>query len=112
MIRKLYTLLLIGLCLNLVACSDDNDNIDPNAAAPVVKFPMEQLDIDLNLVDNLPVVAVIKSQAGLQQVDMKIQTAEGIIDYKTVTEFFNPNSYSLSEQIEYGSNYQSFIIEV
>lgn len=28
MIRKLYTLLLIGLCLNLVACSDDNDNID------------------------------------------------------------------------------------
>lgn len=42
---------------------------------------------------------------------MKIQTAEGIIDYKTVTEFFNPNSYSLSEQIEYGSNYQSFIIE-
>lgn len=111
MIRKLYTLLLIGLCLNLVACSDDNDNIDPNAAAPVVKFPMEQLDIDLNLVDNLPVVAVIKSQAGLQQVDMKIQTAEGIIDYKTVTEFFNPNSYSLSEQIEYGSNYQSFIIE-
>lgn len=78
---------MIGLCLNLVACSDDNDNIDPNAAAPVVKFPMEQLDIDLNLVDNLPVVAVIKSQAGLQQVDMKIQTAEGIIDYKTVTEF-------------------------
>ena len=32
MIRKLYTILLIGLCLNLVACGDDNENIDPNAS--------------------------------------------------------------------------------
>ena len=73
---------------------------------------MEQLDIDLNLVDNLPVVAVIKSTSwftasGYEDSDCR----KGIIDYKTVTEFFNPNSYSLSEQIEYGSNYQSFIIE-
>lgn len=111
MIRKLYTLLLMGLCLNLAACSDENENIDPNATAPVIKFPMEQLDVDLNKVDNLPVVAVIKSQAGLQSVTMKIQTAEGTVDYKTVTDFFNPNSYSLSENLEYNANYQSFIIE-
>ena len=111
MIRKLYTLLLMGLCLNLAACSDENENIDPNATAPVIKFPMEQLDVDLNKVDNLPVVAVIKSQAGLQSVTMKIQTAEGTVDYKTVTDFFNPNSYSLSENLEYNTNYQSFIIE-
>lgn len=25
MIRKLYTILLIGLCLNLVACGDDHE---------------------------------------------------------------------------------------
>ena len=66
MIRKIYTLLILGLCLGFAACSDDNDGLDPNAAAPVIKFPMEQLDVDLNKVDNLPVVAVIKSQAGLQ----------------------------------------------
>lgn len=111
MIRKLYTILLIGLCLNLVACGDDNENIDPNASAPVIKFPMEQLDVDLNKVDNLPVVAVIKSQAGLQSVTMKIQTVEGTVEYKTVTDFFNPNSYSLSENLEYNANYQAFIIE-
>lgn len=111
MIRKLYTILLIGLCLNFVACGDDNENIDPNAAAPVIKFPMEQLAVDLNKVDNLPVVAVIKSQAGLQSVTMKIQTVEGTVDYKTVTDFFNPNSYSLSENLEYDANYQAFIIE-
>ena len=111
MIRKLYTILLIGLCLNLVACGDDNEGIDSNASAPVIKFPMEQLDVDLNKVDNLPVVAVIKSQAGLQSVTMKIQTVEGTVEYKTVTDFFNPNSYSLSENLEYNANYQAFIIE-
>lgn len=111
MIRKPHTILLIGLCLNLVGCSDDNEGIDPNASAPVIKFQMEQLDVDLNKVDNLPVVAVIKSQAGLQSVTMKIQTVEGTIEYKTVTDFFNPNSYSLSENLEYNANYQAFIIE-
>lgn len=51
---------------------------------------MEQLDVDLNKVDNLPVVAVIKSQAGLQSVTMKLQTVEGVTEYKTVTEFLIP----------------------
>ena len=111
MIRKIYTLLMLGLCLGFAACSDDNDGLDPNSAAPVIKFPMEQLDVDLNKVDNLPVVAGIKSQAGLQSVTMKLQTVEGVTEYKTVTEFFNPNSYSLSENLEYNANYEAFIIE-
>ena len=111
MIRKIYTLLILGLCLGFAACGDDNDGLDPNAAAPVINCPMEEVNVDLNKVDNLPVVAVIKSQAGLRSVSMKIQTVEGTIDYKTVTDFFNPNSYSLSEKLEYNTNYQSFIIE-
>lgn len=111
MIHKLYALLMLGLCFGFAACSDDNESVDPNAAAPVIKFPMEQLDVDLNKIDNLPVVAVIKSEAGLKSVTMKIQTVEGVTEYKTVTDFFNSNSYSLSEQPEYDVNYQSFIIE-
>lgn len=111
MIRKLYTLFILALCMAFAACSDDNDGVDPNAAAPVIKFPMEQLDVDLNKVDNLPVVAIIKSQAGLQSVNMKIQTVEGTTEYKTVTDFFNPNSYSLSENLEYNANFKAFIIE-
>ena len=54
MIRKIYALLILGLCLGFAACGDDNDGLDPNAAAPVINFPMEQLDVDLNKVDNLP----------------------------------------------------------
>ena len=30
MIRKIYTLLILGLCLGFAACSDDNDGLDPN----------------------------------------------------------------------------------
>ena len=111
MIRKLYTLLLIGLCLNLAACSDDTEELDKTAAAPTIQFPMEQLDIDLNKADNLPVVAVIKSAVGLKEVHMKIQKAEGTEEYKTVTDFFNENSYSLSETPNYASGYEAFIID-
>lgn len=111
MIRKLYTLLLIGLCLNLAACSDDTEELDKTAAAPTIQFPMEQLDIDLNKADNLPVVAVIKSAVGLKEVHMKIQKAEGTEEYKTVTDFFNKNSYSLSETPNYASGYEAFIID-
>ncbi|WP_294617789.1 hypothetical protein [uncultured Bacteroides sp.] len=111
MIRKLYTLLMLGLCLGFTACGEDSENIDPNAAVPAINLPMEEINIDLNNVDHLPVVAVIRSEAGLKNISMKIQTAEGTVDYKTVTDFFNPNSYSLSEELEYGANYQAFIIE-
>lgn len=110
MIRKLYTILLIGLCLNLVACGDDNENIDPNASAPVIKFPMEQLDVDLNKVDNLPVVAVIKSQAGLQSVTMKIQTVEGLLSIKLLR-IFSIRTPTVCLNLEYNANYQAFIIE-
>ena len=30
MIRKIYTLLILGLCLGFAACGDDNDGLDPN----------------------------------------------------------------------------------
>lgn len=28
MIRKIYTLLILGLCLGFAACGDDNDGLD------------------------------------------------------------------------------------
>ena len=45
MIRKIYTLLILGLCLGFVACNDDNDGVDPNAAAPVINCPMEEVNV-------------------------------------------------------------------
>ena len=110
MIRKIYTLLILGICLGFMACSDDNEELNSAASEPVIKFPMEQLDVDLNLVDNLPVVAVIKSELGLKSVNMQIKTNTETIDYKTVTEFFNEKSYSLSEELAYDATYEAFIV--
>ena len=110
MIRKIYTLLILGICLGFMACSDDNEELNSATSEPVIKFPMEQLDVDLNLVDNLPVVAVIKSELGLKSVNMQIKTNTETIDYKTVTEFFNEKSYSLSEELAYDATYEAFIV--
>ena len=97
--------LLMAVC----SCSSD-DAVD--AEAPVVQFPLEQLNVDLNTVDNLPIIAVIQSKAGLAQVNIDINTAEdGVIHYKTITDFYNAHNYSLAESPEYKVGYTSVTVE-
>ena len=110
MIRKLQILLTLSAFLLTVSCSDEDKGL-AEAPAPTISLPMEEIDVDLNKVDNPPVVAIIKSQAGLKNVTMEIETAEGINEYKTVTDFFNSASYSLSEELIYDNTYQAFIIK-
>lgn len=96
--------------VSLAACSDD-DGIDPSSAEPVVAYPYDTLVADLNKADNLPVVAVVKSEAGLRSVALAILTDGGEeIPVSTVTEFFDRNSYSLSEKINYKSDYVSAVV--
>ena len=93
------------LLMAVSSCSSD-DAVD--AEAPVVQFPLEQLNVDLNTVDNLPIIAVIQSKAGLAQVNIDINTAEdGVIHYKTITDFYNAHNYSLAESPEYKVGYTS-----
>ena len=68
-ILYMMAFLLMAVC----SCSSD-DAVD--AEAPSVQFPLEQLNVDLNTVDNLPIIAVILSKAGLAQVNIDINTAE------------------------------------
>lgn len=97
------------LFMAVCSCSSD-DAVD--AEAPVVQFPLEQLNVDLNTVDNLPIIAVIQSKAGLAQVNIDINTAEdGVIHYKTITDFYNAHNYSLAESPEYKVGYTSVTVE-
>lgn len=97
--------------LSVSSCSKD-EGIDPSAAEPTITYAYDQLEADLNVIDNLPIVAVVKSEAGLRSVALSIRTADGeSIPVTTVTEFFNPKSYSLSEEINYASGYTSAVIE-
>ncbi|MDE6508018.1 MAG: hypothetical protein K2L04_06115 [Alistipes sp.] len=96
--------------VSLAACSDD-EGLDPSAAKPVVAYPYDTLVADLNMVDNLPVIAVVKSETGLRSVSLSIRTAEGgEVPVTTVTEFFDRNSYSLAESIAYKADYVAAVV--
>ena len=41
---------------------------------------------------------------------MQIETETGMIDYKTVTTFFNEKAYSLSENLNYQEDYKAFVV--
>lgn len=96
--------------VSLAACSD-GEGIDPSSAEPVVAYPYETLVADLNKADNLPVVAIVKSEAGLRSVALAILTDGGeTIPVSTVTEFFDRHSFSLSEKINYKSGYAQAVV--
>ncbi|MCI6618501.1 MAG: hypothetical protein MSD82_06575 [Prevotella sp.] len=105
------TKLILCTLLMMLLASCHDDHIDPNTALPTIQFPLTQLNIDLNKVDNLPVIAIIKSEAGLKKVDLKIETEAGVVHYKTITEFYNVHNYSLAETPEYQDSYKSVTVE-
>lgn len=109
--KRLFTILAgIFAVLSFAACNDD-DGIDPSSAEPTITYAYDALEADLNKVDNLPVVAVVKSEAGLQSVTLDILTADDErVPVKTVTEFFNRKSYSLSEKVNWEADYSEAVI--
>lgn len=111
--KNRFMILLAGIAavLTLAACSDD-DGLDPSSAEPTIAYPYDALVADLNMADNLPVVAVVKSEAGLKRVSLSIRTADNeTVPVKEVTEFFNRRSYSLSEKVNYKSGYTAAVVE-
>ena len=110
--KRLFTILAgIFAVLSFAACNDD-DGIDPSAAEPTITYAYDTLEADLNVVDNLPIVAVVKSEAGLKSVTLSVRTSGGeTIPVTTVTDFFNRKSYSLSENINYEADYTEAVIE-
>ena len=100
--KRLFTILAgIFAVMSFAACNDDK-GIDPSAAEPTITYAYDTLEADLNVVDNLPVVAIVKSEAGLKSVSLSINTSDGeTVPVTTVTEFFNARSYSLAEEINY-----------
>lgn len=111
--KNRFMILLAGIAavLTLAACSDD-DGMDPSSAEPTIAYPYDMLVADLNMADNLPVVAVVKSEAGLKRVSLSIRTADNeTVSVKEVTEFFNRRSYSLSEKVNYKSGYTAAVVE-
>jgi len=112
MFRYIYKVAILSLIIGFSGCDDKDEVINPDSKPSEITFAYDMdLDIDMNEVDNLPIIAVITSEAGLKEVKMTIETEDEVIDFKSVAEFFNENSYSLSENINYKPNYKSFTVE-
>ncbi|WP_294071835.1 hypothetical protein [Proteiniphilum sp. UBA1028] len=112
MSNKIITLLIILITFGgVISCGDEREILDSSTREPDITFAFDVMKIDMNLIDNLPVVAIIRSELGLKNVLIQIKkTDNNIIDYKTFTEFFNENSFSYAEKINYSADYQSIII--
>lgn len=111
--KNRFMILLAGIAavLTLAACSDD-DGLVPSSAEPTIAYPYDALVADLNMADNLPVVAVVKSEAGLKRVSLSIRTADNeTVPVREVTDFFDRRSYSLSEKVNYKSGYTAAVVE-
>lgn len=110
--KRLFTILAGVFAVMSFAACNDNKGIDPSTAEPTITYAYDTLEANLNVVDNLPIVAIVKSEAGLKSVSLSINTSNGeTIPVTTVTEFFNAKSYSLAEKINYEPEYTEAVIE-
>ncbi len=100
--------------MTLASCKDNGPDYS-QMAEPEFSLILDQLTPDMNTVDNIPVVCVIHSEAGLQRVNMFLgklkedaapleleesQTEERDLDetlYTSVTTFHDPHQFSLKE---------------
>lgn len=108
----LYLILFLSaLAGGFVSCKDSG--IQYNGEVPEVSFVFDTLVADMNQATNVPIVAVINSEAGLRSVKMFVDKHNGeSVLLKEVTSFFNENQYSLTERPNYEENYKLFRVVV
>jgi len=108
--KNLNIIYMLILAVLFCGCSDDKEEII-NGAKPEIEFALEKMDIDLNEASHIPVVAFIKSQIGLESVQIYFTTDNGDVEYKTITSFFNKKTVSISENPAYNAKYKKLVIK-
>lgn len=78
-----------------------------------IDFQFETLPVDLNIVDNPFITCIIRSETGLESVEMFIQMKDGSYEpYKTeIREFFNPRHCSIHERPVFTDDMVAFIVK-
>lgn len=105
---KRYLLYILALIVALSSCSKNDyapGNID-------IEFQFETLPVDLNIVDNPFITCIVRSETGLEKVQMMIEMNDGeLVPYKTdIREFFNPRHCSIHERPVYTEDMVAFIV--
>ncbi|MDR2628101.1 MAG: hypothetical protein LBC40_08735 [Dysgonamonadaceae bacterium] len=115
MIRKIfvnafYSILLLGGIIAGFACNDDERY--PAKGIPEVLYTTTPMKIDLNIVNNPPLIAVVQSETGLKSVRMYLlKTGDSETPWENeITYFFNKNSYSINLNVVYTEDMTGFKI--
>ncbi|MCM1501334.1 MAG: hypothetical protein NC115_01545 [Bacteroidales bacterium] len=115
MVHNIYKALLILVAMALGA-SCTRQTMDWSAMAePEFNLILDQLSPDMNTSDNIPVICVVRSEAGLKQVCMYIGrgSAENPEEtlYKKITDFHDPYQFSLKESPKWSEDMLEIRIE-
>lgn len=105
---KRYLLYILAFMVAFSSCSKTDyapGNID-------IEFQFETLPVDLNIVDNPFITCIVRSETGLESVQMMIEMIDGeLVPYKTdIREFFNPRHCSIHERLVYTEDMVAFIV--
>lgn len=100
---------LAGL-LALTSCKKNGPDYS-KMAEPEFSLILDQMTPDMNTVDNIPVVCVIRSEAGLQQVRMYLVSGTDETLYTTITKFHDPHQFSLKESPKWTEDITDIRIE-
>lgn len=109
--KKYINILLVILTFAFAGC-DDKESVDySNMSIPEIDYILEDMTVDLNKADNLPIVAVIFSEAGLDNVKMYIVDTGGKEEfYKEINSFYDNKKHPIKEKIAYNSSINAFKI--
>lgn len=109
--RKYINILLCTFIIAFVGC-DNKDEIDySNMGIPEIDFILDEMFVDLNKADNLPIVAVVFSEVGIKEVKMYVVDTEGNETfYKEISTFYDNKKYSIKEKVVYDSSVAAFKI--
>lgn len=108
--KKILNFVVVAL-LTFTFFSCGEEEIDKTLPSPTIKFAFDTLYVDLNKIDNPPVVAFIKSEIGLETVNLNIEIGDSVVTLNSTNKFFDDKAYSLSQKILYASNHKTVIIE-
>lgn len=103
-----FTIYILAILVAFTSCTKDEyapGNID-------IEFQFESLPVDLNVVDNPFITCIVRSETGLDKVQMLIEMKDGkLVPYKTeINEFFNPRHCSIHERPVYTDDMAAFVV--
>jgi hypothetical protein len=105
--------ILIAFCAlsALILGSCGNNDVDwSQTKAPEITLILDSVQPDLNKTDNIPVLCVVFSEAGLRSVKMSLVKNGEEIPYKEVSAFYDPKQYSVKELPQWEMGIDAFRI--